>query len=208
MQTFTNSRIDLPPLRVDENQSKYDFLAFGGPVSSMRAVEYMHGSSSSSTSTSSTTSLFETNSVGNNLFDTFGKTGIFDERYKDIANPVAYGVDYTVINPEKQLGSERPKFMVYTEKMKSDNLGYQEQWKRVKERSTVSRLDDGECLQGQMMVNNQCFAVSTPKVSCPTGFVFDSESQFCVPLYEKQQGRCMDPNAKMNANGECEVKMM
>ncbi len=215
MQAFTG-RIDLPPLNVDQNQNKYDFLAFGAPVSSTRATEYMKAQSSDSP-------LFTTNSTGNYLFNTFAKAGIFDERYKDIANPVAYGNDYTVITPEKQVvdngafaSSERPHYMVYTEKSNAyEKLGYQDRWQRKAqktENSVVSRIDDSECMQGQMMVNNQCFATKKGNVSCPSGFVFDSESQFCVPdkRSEKQQAtkRCLDPAAVMNEKGECIVKMM
>lgn len=229
MQAFTGRRVDLPPLNIDRDQNKFSFLAFGGPVSSTRATEYMGGTTPTTTTTSQKP-LFETNTVGNNLYDTFAKTGVFNERYKDIANPIAYGVDFNVVKPSSSFshapryeklgatGSDRPHYMVYTEKSDAyDTLGYQERWQqqnkgRRMENSVVSRLDDGECMQGQVMVNNQCFAVGKTGVSCPAGFVFDSESQFCVPRRtEAQQGaaaRCLDPAATLNEKNECVVKMM
>jgi hypothetical protein len=229
MQAFTTvTSKDLAPLE-QPDQKTFDFLAFGGPIESTKAVEYEHGKENKQTTSAPNEygPLFQTDSVGNGFYNGFASTSTFAMRYKDIANPVAYGDDYTVRSPEKTVAkkvmiekaegdnntNERPRYLMYTEKTngkKDDTFGYKETWKQKKEQTVVTRVDDSECMRGQMLVNNQCFAISTPNVKCPDGFVFDNEAQFCVPIKEKQSAttKCLDPNATMNAKGECVIKMI
>lgn len=99
----------LEPLRLNSTAVKYnfdgtDFLAFNKPLSSQPVVEFAHAESPVPYNWEGVwPGKLRVKQTDPMLVDTFAKPGVFNFRYKDVANPIAYGSDF-----QYDFGSGRP----------------------------------------------------------------------------------------------------
>jgi hypothetical protein len=157
----------LEPLRLNPTAVEYsykgtDFLAFNKPLSSQPVVEFAHAESSAPYNWNGVwPGKLRVSQTDPMLVDTFAKPGVFNFRYKDVANPVAYGSDFQydygpgrpgpgVVAAERAIGDAMDPMpppvrrqMIFTEKLRADivnppenayeNYGYKETatWTRI-----------------------------------------------------------------------------
>lgn len=137
----------LEPLRLNSTAVKYnfdgtDFLAFNKPLSSQPVVEFAHAESPVPYSWEGVwPGKLRVKQTDPMLVNTFAKPGVFNFRYKDVANPIAYGSDFQydfgsgrpgpgVLAAERAMGDTAAMYddpmpppvrrqMIFTEKMKA-----------------------------------------------------------------------------------------
>lgn len=106
LQLYTAPRqlepLPLNPTAVQLNQRGTNFLAFNRRLSSEPAVEFATGESQAGLAGAGPTwpgvwpGGLKVRDTDPELRHSFAKPGIFGFRYKDVANPIAYGSDYNI----------------------------------------------------------------------------------------------------------------
>lgn len=111
IQLFGGQTRQFEPLRLNSTAVEYnfrgtDFLAFNKPLSSQPVVEFAHGEQHSKMPYSWEgiwPGMLKVRQTDPMLTSTFAKPGVFNFRYKDVANPIAYGSDF-----QYDFGAGRP----------------------------------------------------------------------------------------------------
>lgn len=159
LQTFSSKESrEFKPVQLNNSARIYDkrgtnFLAFGKPEMKPEVIEYQKADLSEYTAKSAQAPLQIKNLKDMPVLDnTFGKPGVFEFRYGDIANPVAYGDDYNM-----DFGGKDPTalgFFGKTERQVADYL--------KRDRDFTDRYNN---LKPKMYGENMAGAAEKPELS-------------------------------------------